>query len=205
MEIHTLAQILWDFHKLIKQPSKVDVIIGLNSYDIQTAVHCAELYYKKVADKIIFSGTPQKIKNGILVKNEINLFALKAIELGVPEDSIIIEQFSNNIADNIDFSLNILPDISSAVIVTKPNALRIAHTIAIGRSNLNWFTSCIDRGLFEPITFQHTFEDLLNEMVSDTKKLIENSFSGVEKTQNLPQKVLKAINRLRELGFDKDC
>ena len=194
MEIHTLAQILWDFHKLIKQPSKVDVIIGLNSYDIQTAVHCAELYYKKVADK-----------NGILVKNEINLFVLKAIELGVPKDSIIIEPFSNNIAQNIDFSLNILPEISSAVIVTKPNALRIALTIATDRNNLNWFTSCIDRGLFEPITFQHTFEDLLNEMVGDTQKFIEYKFSGVEKTQNLPQKVLKAFNRLRELGFDKDC
>ena len=201
-----LATTLWEYHKFTKSTTKADVIIGLVSYDIQTAVHCCELYYKKVADKIVFTGKSGNWTEGRWDKTEAEVFAEKAIELGVPESAIIIEPNAKNIGDNIELSLMKLSKISSAVLVTKPNTLRRAiATAEIKNDKIEWFTSCIERELTEPVTFNHTLEDLINEMVGDIQRMIEYPAKGFQKEQSMPGKVKVAYNELKALGFNKHC
>lgn len=206
MELHTLAQKLWDYHKKIKSTPKADVIIGLGSYDIQTAVHCAELFFKQVADKIIFTGKSGNWTEGRWDKTEAEVFADKAIELGVPKESILIEPNAKNIGDNIELSLKLIPSLKTAVLVTKPNTLRRAlATAEVKSTEVNWFTSCIERDLFEPVTFDHTFEDLVNEMVGDIQRIIEYPSKGFQSEQVISQKVMDAYENLISMGFNKHC
>jgi uncharacterized SAM-binding protein YcdF (DUF218 family) len=206
MNLLELAQTLWDYHKLVKYSSKVDVIIGFGSYDIQTALHSAELFYKNVADKIIFTGNSKDSVKRDWEKSDAEVFAEKALELGVPSKSIIIEPTAGNLKDNIEFSLKLVDTVSSAIIITKPNTLRRAITTAeIKKPNISWFTSCFERDLTEPVTFNHTFEDLINEMVGDLYRIIEDTSKGLEDHKVLPSKVLKAYEDLKKLGYTKNC
>jgi len=206
MNLLELAGVLWDYHKLIKKNSKVDVIIGIGSYDIQTALHCSELFYKKVANKIIFTGNSEGSFEREWDKSDAEVFAEKALELGVPSKSIIIESKAQNLRENIEFSLKLLGPISSAILVTKPNTLRRSiDTAEIKEPNIEWYTSCIERELTEPVTFNHTFEDLINEMVGDIQKIIDYPNQGIQNQKSIPARVLKAYEDLRKLGYNKDC
>lgn len=206
MNLLELAQVLWDYHKLIKKTPKVDLIIGLGSYDIQTALHCSELFYKKVADKIIFTGNSEGSFKREWNKSDAEIFTEKALELGVPSKSIIVEPKAQNLRENIEFSLKLVDTISSAILVTKPNTLRRAIATAENiEPNIEWYTSCIQRELTEPVTFNHTFEDLINEMVGDIQRVIEYPNQGFQNQQSIPDRVLKAYEDLRKLGYNKDC
>lgn len=206
MNVLELAQILWDYHKLVKKSSKVDVIIGVGSYDIQTALHSAELFYKNVADKIIFTGNSEGSVKRDWEKSDAEFFADKALELGVPSKSIFIDSKASNLEDNIEFSLQLVDTISSALLITKPNTLRSAITTAeILKPNINWFTSCFERDLTEPVTFNHTFEDLINEMVGDIQRIREYTRKGNKNQKALPVRVIKAYEDLRKLGYTKNC
>tara|TARA_B100000683_G_scaffold262591_1_gene289866 strand:+ start:5220 stop:5858 length:639 start_codon:yes stop_codon:yes gene_type:complete len=206
MNITELAQVLWNYHQVIIKSSSVDVIIGVGSYDIQTALHCAELYYKKVADTIVFTGglgDPSVRQWG---KPDAEAFTDKAIELGVPWDAIHLETKSTSLNKQIENALQFVKPISSAMLVAQPNALRNAlATAEITAPDIKWFSSCIDRELTEPVAFNHTFEDLIHEMVGDIQKLIEYSKIEALTNQEIPKKVLSAYQELIKKGFTKHC
>ena len=50
------ARTLWDFHIIYDDLSEADLIIGLGSYDLRVADHCAELFRRGFAKRVLFTG-----------------------------------------------------------------------------------------------------------------------------------------------------
>ena len=102
-----LALKLWDYHKIDNRFPQSDLIIGLGSYDLKTALHCTELLKKKIAPLVIFSGSRGNWTE-TWNKSEAEIFRDFAIAHGANADQILIEPNSTNIGENISFTKKLL-------------------------------------------------------------------------------------------------
>src|SRR3972149_11399922 len=102
-DVDRFARTLWDYHHLNHALARADCIFVLCSHDLRVADYAARLFLDGFAPLIIFSGgiahqgdlveTPWK-------KPEADVFAARAIDLGVPEKDIIIENKATNCGEN---------------------------------------------------------------------------------------------------------
>jgi len=129
------ANILWQYHlknDVIPSLNK-SLIIGLGSYDIRVAQHCAKLFFSGNDNIILFTGKTGNWTNGLWETDstEAEIFASIAKNYGVPGDKILLEQQATNLGENIKFSKVIIEQqaihADRLVIVTKPNTTRRAY------------------------------------------------------------------------------
>lgn len=113
-----------------------DVIVCLGSlkapiYRVPVAV---ELYRKKKADSLLFCGGKKRIFPDGSETTECEKMRAKALELGVPEESIFLEDKSENTVENFIFSKEIIsknfPDCKKVIVVTTAYHQRRAVKIA---------------------------------------------------------------------------
>src|SRR5687768_3896122 len=118
------ASVLWDYHHMNHQPQHSDCILVLGSHDLRVADRGAELFLQGFAPWLIFSGGLGNFTKETWTVPEADLFAARAIELGVPDEMIIRENKSTNTGENIQFTRkrlaerNLDPD--SFLLVQKP-------------------------------------------------------------------------------------
>lgn len=94
-----------------EQPlEKADVIIGLGSTDVRTAEWCAKLYHDGYASLILFTGARGRITREAFTENEADVYAKRAIELGVPENATLKENRATNTGENIMFAHKLLEE-----------------------------------------------------------------------------------------------
>jgi uncharacterized SAM-binding protein YcdF (DUF218 family) len=201
-----LAQVIWDYMLMNQKVGKADVILALGSHDIRVAERAAELYNQGFAPMIIFSGGI-----GLLTKDEFDnpeaeVFADRAVGLGVPRDKIIIENKSTNTGDNFIFTKKLLEEknllFPKMIVVQKPYMER-----------RTWATMKKVWPLQEAIVTspQQSFEDysnghydkekLINIMVGDVQRIIKYPKKGFQISQEVPDKVLDAYNKLINFGY----
>ena len=104
-------QVIWDFLCLNQAPQKADVIVGFGNFNTDIARRAAELYLQGIAPKILFTGGLGRNTEGLLPEPEAVRFARVAMECGVPEADIILEDKSKNTADNILFTRSLLEEL----------------------------------------------------------------------------------------------
>lgn len=104
-------QILWDFLCLKQEPQQADVIVGFGNFNTDIARRAAELYLQGIAPKLLFTGGLGRNTEGLLPEAEAVRFARVAIECGIPEKDIILEDKSKNTADNILFTKALLEEL----------------------------------------------------------------------------------------------
>jgi uncharacterized SAM-binding protein YcdF (DUF218 family) len=95
------AKVVWDYlclHALI-QPSTV--ILGLGSHEIRVAERAAELFLTGYGEHLLFSGGYGLGTSGRFTEPEAQVFARRAIQLGVPADEILTEETATNTGANI--------------------------------------------------------------------------------------------------------
>ncbi len=97
-------QVIWDYLRLGEEPQKADCIVGFGNFNVNIARRAAELYHQGFADKILFTGGLGRNTLGMLPEPEAVRFAKVAMECGVPETDIILEDKSTNTAENILFT-----------------------------------------------------------------------------------------------------
>src|SRR5207253_577099 len=102
--IHSLAEKIWDYHRMKQQVDKADVILVLCSHDRKVAERGAELFLEQWAPLLIFSGGLGSITRDIWTEPEADQFAKIAIAMGVPQKRILIENRSTNTGENILFT-----------------------------------------------------------------------------------------------------
>src|SRR5512141_1384960 len=91
-----LAEVLWNYNHIGMPLRKSDVIVVLCSHDIQVADRGAELFKQGWAPLIVMSGGVGELTAKMFDKPEADLFAERAIKLGVPKDKLWIENKSSN-------------------------------------------------------------------------------------------------------------
>lgn len=206
-KIYSLAQMLWDYHHLNHSLKKSDCIFALGSHDLRVADWAAELYLSGWAPLIIMSGG-----SGILTKDwserEADKFAAIAIQKGVPEKDILIENNSTNTGENILFTQKLLEqknlDINHFIVVQKPYMER--------RSFATFKKLWPGKYLLvssPPISFldypnaEIPIETVINIMVGDLQRIKFYPEKGFQIPQEIPVDTWQAFEELVALGFDK--
>ena len=108
MEYLKPLQVIWDYLGLGEKPEQADCIVGFGNFNVNIARRAAELYHQGYADKILFTGGLGRNTLGMLPEPEAVRFAKVAMECGVPESALILEDKSTNTAENIRFTHDLL-------------------------------------------------------------------------------------------------
>lgn len=202
----TLAQILWDFHKIDHPVERSDLILGLGSYDLRVADHCAKLALEGCAPHLLFSGSQGNFTRGKWSKSEAEMFADRAIEVGVSPGCILIEPKATNTGENVRFARKLLDTkgikVSSVILVSKPNMNRRGWAtmqklwpearVICNHPRTHFLHSPADG---------HTPEDVIHEIVGDLQRIIEYPKREFQTTQEIPTEIFNAYEKLIELGY----
>lgn len=207
-EITALAKKLWDYHHTNQVPEKSDCILALGSHDLRVAERAAELYLDGFAPLLIMSGGLGNFTKDMWTEKEADKFAAIAIQKGVPENAILIENKSTNTGENILFTQKLLEEKGmypqSFIVVQKPYMER--------RSYATFKKHWPDRSLIvtspqisfkEYPTQEISMEKVINIMVGDLQRIKIYPEKGFQIYQEIPPEVWNAFEKLVALGFGK--
>lgn len=207
-EVLQLADKIWDYHHVNHTLVKSDCILTLGSHDTRVADRAAELYLQGWAPLLIFAGGLGRLTEGMWTESEADLFARIAVEKGVPEEAILIENRSTNTGENIQLVKQLLKekglDPQTFIIVQKPYMERRS----LATFEKNWpgkqFVVTSPQIAFEEYpTEEIPLDKVINIMVGDLQRIKIYPAKGFQTYQEIPGDVWQAYERLVALGFDK--
>ena len=205
-EIIASAKIIWDYHHVNHLPVSSDCILTLGSHDTRVADRAAELYLAGWAPVLIFSGGLGRLTEGMWKKPEAELFADIAMQKGVPEEAILIENKSTNTGENIRFVQRLLEEKglspASFIVVQKPYMERRS----LATFEKNWtgkqFVVTSPQISFDDYpTHDISMERVINIMVGDLQRIKVYPEKGFQTYQYIPDDVWQAYKKLVALGF----
>ena len=201
-----LARVLWNYHRVASPPRAVDVIIGLGSYDLRVARHCAALFQQGLAPVLVFTGAQGNFTRGKWNKTEAEMFADEAVAAGVAREKILIEPQATNTGDNLRFARRLLERLGhravTAILVAKSQMLRRSlATAAIVWPAVQALASAPPHSFEEQPTAEHPLDNLIHEMVGDVQRIIEYPRRGFQAPQEMPADVLAAYTELIARGY----
>lgn len=207
-ETIALAKILWEYHHVNDKIEKADCILVLGSHDTRVAERAAELYLEKWAPLIIFSGGLGRLTEGVWTEAEADIFAKIAIEKGVPQENILIENKSTNTGENILFTQRLLAQNNlnphSFIVVQKPYMERRSFATFKKYWPDKKLTVTSPQIPFESYaTNEIPLPHVINIMVGDLQRIKLYAEKGFQIYQEIPSDVWQAYEQLVNLGFDE--
>jgi len=202
------AKILWDYHHLHHQLEKADCILALGSHDLRVANRAADLWLEGMAPLIVFSGGLGNLTLGMWTEPEADQFAGIAINMGVPESAILVENRSTNTGENIHFTQKLLEekglDLQRFIVVQKPYMERRTYATVkkIWPAKDIMVTSPLldfDSYPMEGISTEH----FIHIMVGDLQRIKIYPEKGFQIYQHIPDNVWQAYEQLVALGFTR--
>lgn len=209
IEVDTQAKILWDYHHMNHTLHKADLILVLGSHDLRIADYGAHLWQNQYAPILMFSGGIAH--QGDLLKtqwdeSEAEMFAKRALSLGVPEKSILIENKSTNTGENIANSRTTLEQNNiiarSIILVQKPYMERRAYATF----KKQWPEPEI-LVTSPPISYsaypteEIKKDDIINLMVGDLQRIKIYADKGFQIKQEIPADIWNAYDQLVSAGY----
>jgi uncharacterized SAM-binding protein YcdF (DUF218 family) len=207
-----LAEKLWDYLKLNQQIEKSDAILVLCSHDKRVAERAAQLFLEEWAPLLIFSGGLGSITRTFWTEPEAAQFAAIAIDMGVPQDQILIENRSTNTGENFRFTRKLLIekgfDPRKFIVVQKPYMER--RSFATFRKT--WpekdviVTSpqvAFDEYLGFYTNEALSVDDVISIMVGDLQRIKVYAEKDFQIPQEIPAEVWSAYEELVRAGYDR--
>lgn len=205
-----LAGKIWEYMSLKHPLEKADIIIGLGSFYKQTADWCAKLWQDGLAPKIIFCGNTGTFSDSSDIP-EAKRYSLRAQELGVDPEAIIVEPDSTNTGENIIFAHRKLQSIgiepTRVILVTLPGLLRRGYATAMKQWPTEKKPEFLCSG--EPMTFNQYVNlpdselDIIDILVGNLGRMRTFAEAGYQIEQDIPEDLWDAYNELIERGYDK--
>ena len=205
-------QIIWDYLCLKQEPQRADVIVGFGNFNTDIARRSAELYRQGYAPKILFTGGLGRNTEGLLPEPEALRFAKVAMECGVPESDIILEDQSKNTADNILFTKALLEKLG----VTHDHILGVHQPFMERRikaaMGVYWpgqSFSVTSPQVTIPAYLARAKEQGISEnasisvIVGDFQRMELYAQKGWQLPQEIPEACWKAFHELVAMGYDK--
>ena len=209
--LHDLAAKIWQYHQLNHQLSRADVILVLCSHDKAVAVRAAQLFLDNWAPLMIFSGGFGVITKGIWTKPEADQFAQIAVDMGVPDDRILIENKSANTGENILFTRRLLTerqlDPQRFLLVQKPYMERRSYATfrKLWPEKNVLVTSprvSFDKYLSNYANRELSTDQVISIMVGDLQRIKLYAEKGYQIHQEIPDEVWNAYEELVRAGYD---
>jgi uncharacterized SAM-binding protein YcdF (DUF218 family) len=215
--IHSLAEKIWRYHQMQHQLEKADAILVLCSHDRKVAERGAELFLGGWAPLLIFSGGFGSITRDIWTKPEADQFAEIAIKMGVPKESLLVENRSTNTGENILFTKQLLAernvDPQKFILVQKPYMERRAFATfrKIWPEKDVLVTSpqvSFDDYLDSYSAKELSADDVISIMVGDLQRLkiyADKIYADkdFQIPQEIPEDVWWAFEELVRVGYDQ--
>ncbi len=210
-KIDIASKLIWDYMLMHHSLEKADVILVCGSSDIRVAQYSAKLYLDGWAPYIIFAGSGsihnhKRERNIFIDTTEAEVFANIAIEMGVPRESIIIENESQNTGDNYSFALKKAKEsnisFNKIISIHKPYMEKRSYAIA-----KVWLPNSKIIMSSPPISFENypndiqTKEKIINSLVGNTQRMIEYPKKGFQIEMPIPEEVIKAYEFLVSEGY----
>lgn len=203
-----LAKKLWDYHHMHHAPEKADCILALGSHDLRVAERAAQLYLDGWAPILIFSGGLGNFTKEMWTETEADQFAGIAMNMGVPEASILVENRSTNTGENILFTQKLLAqkdlDPESFIVVQKPYMERRSYaTFKKHWPDKKLIVTSPQISFEDYPTEEIPLERVINIMVGDLQRIKFYPEKGFQISQEIPSDVWQAFEQLVASGFDK--
>lgn len=207
-EIFSLAQQLWDYHHTNQVPERSDCVLALGSHDLRVAERASELYLDGFAPLLIMSGGLGNFTKDMWTEKEADKFAAIALQKGVPENAILIENKSTNTGENILFTQKLLEEKGmypqSFIVVQKPYMERRSYATFKKHWPDKKLIVTSPQILFKEYPTQEiSMEKVINIMVGDLQRIKIYPEKGFQIYQEIPAEVWNAFEKLVALGFDK--
>jgi len=193
---------LWDYLSSRRQRGESDAIVVCCSYDLRVADYACELFQAGLAPVILFSGNSGNWTRHIWSRPEAHIYRDRALEFGVPESAIIVEDQATNFGENIRFARGLLPNARSAIFLTKSNAvLRVSLTVPVQWPSI---PATVDS---PPLKFPDEVSNVvgvlgvIEEMVGDIQRIVEYPALGFQVAHVLPPDIENAWHALVAAGF----
>ena len=211
--IRALAERLWQYHHMNHRLEKADAVLVLCSHDVAVAERGAGLWLEGWAPLLIFSGGLGSITGGMWSEPEADLFASIARRMGVPGESILIENRSTNTGENVVFTRRLLAerglDPESFILVQKPYMERRAYATfrqLWPEKEAVVVTSpqaTLDEYLEKYTNPGLTKDDVVSIMVGDLQRIRLYPARGFQVEQEIPEDVWAAYEELVRAGYDR--
>ncbi|GHF97915.1 YdcF family protein [Streptomyces filamentosus] len=200
------ARVLWDFQRMGHEPRACSVGVGLGSHDLGVADVTAELYRRGLVPLVVFTGATSPTTRARMPRGEAVHYRERAVELGVPEDAILVEPRARNTGENIRFSRDLLAErgtpVDSVLLVSKPYEERRAYATARKLWPAAEFV-CASAPLDLPAYAESVGDPrlVLDMLVGAVQRLLLYPARGFMIELPVPLPVTTAYERLRERGF----
>lgn len=212
MEYLPYLQVIWDYLCLRQVPAKADCIVGFGNFNTDIARRAAELYHQGYAPKILFTGGLGRNTEGLLPEPEAVRFARVAMECGVPEADILLEDQSSNTRENIEFTRRLLEKqeiphdrilgvhqpfmerrISAAMGVYWPE---LKFTVTSPQVTIpEYLRRAKEQGISENAS--------VSVIVGDFQRMDLYAKLGYQLPQHIPEEAWQAFHQLVAMGYDK--
>ena len=207
-EVLLLAQQLWDYHHMHHSLAKADCILALGSHDLRVADRAAELYLQGWAPLIVMSGGLGNLTQDMWTESEADKFAAIAIQRGVPQHAILVENRSSNTGENILFTQQLLQekglDPQHFIVVQKPYMERRSYaTFKKHWPDKEMLVTSPQIAFEDYPNDEIPLERVINIMVGDLQRIQLYPAKGFQVYQEIPSEIWNAYERLVQLGFDQ--
>jgi uncharacterized SAM-binding protein YcdF (DUF218 family) len=205
-ELMSDAELIWDYHQMNHVLRPVDIGIGLGSHDLGVATFAAQLFHQGLFPTLVFTGANSPTTVDHFPRGEAVEYCERAVELGVPASSVLVEPRATNTGQNIAFTRELLAGtgypVRSVLLICKPYMERRAFATcrklwpdvdAVCASDpidlVSYIGSIGDSGL------------VLDMLVGDLQRVIDYPALGFAVEQTVPNDVLTAYKRLIAAGY----
>ena len=212
MEYLKPLQTIWDYLCLGRQPQRADVIVGFGNFNTDIARRAAQLYLEGYAPKVLFTGGLGRNTEGLLPEPEAVRFAKVAMECGVPEGDILIEDKSSNTKENIEFTRVLLEEkgIPHGRILGVHQPFmerRIKAAMGVYWPELSFSVTSPQVTVpeyLEAAKKQGVSENAsISVIVGDFQRMDLYAKKGYQLPQHIPEEAWAAFRQLVEMGYDK--
>ncbi|MYU11576.1 YdcF family protein [Streptomyces sp. SID8361] len=201
------AKLIWAYHQMGHEPRPCSAAICLGSHDLGAATFAAKQYQAGLFPVLVFSGGNSPTTTALYPRGEAVHFREHALNLGVPDDAILLEPNAGNTGQNITFSREVLRgagvEVDSVMLMAMPYMERRAYATC----RKVWpevEAVCAS----DPLDFADYVKSIGDEklvidtMVGDLQRVIEYPKLGFAIEQEVPDDVHAAYERLLRAGFD---
>jgi uncharacterized SAM-binding protein YcdF (DUF218 family) len=209
--IRELALTIWRYHQLGQELRKADAILVLCSHDTAVGERGVQLYMRKWAPLLIFSGGTGAITSRLWDEPEANLFARIAVGMGVPSEHVLVENASTNTGENVAFTRRLLAerglDPGSFIVVQKPYMERRSYATfrKVWPEKEVIVTSprvSFDEYLRRYSNAALSADDVVSIMVGDLQRIRLYPDRGFQVPQDIPDDVWSAYEALVAAGYN---
>ncbi|RJG51504.1 YdcF family protein [Motilimonas pumila] len=200
------GQILWDFLSEESELKPASCIIVMGSIDTRTAERAAQCMLSGLAPVVVFSGNCGRNTEGLFQQTEAELFAEKAVSLGVDPSQVLIEPKATNTGENVKFAMALLAEkgiaVDSVILVHKNFATKRAY--ATFKQHFDGIEVMVTGPSLTYQTYPNAIisrELFLHTLVGDMQRMKLYPELGHQMALEIPSNAWQSYLALRDLGY----